>query len=111
MAKLVKATFVKDPDRRRTVLLLPGEEPEPRLAALVTNPDAWEDGKLPEAAQHAADTDTGDDSPQADDSNADADQETPKKAAPAAKKTAAKKTAASSRSRGRDAAGEGDSGE
>ena len=49
MAKLAKAVYVKDPDRTGTVLLLPGEEPEPRLAALITNPEAWEGGKLPDA--------------------------------------------------------------
>jgi len=102
MAKLVKATFVRDPDSHRTVLLLPGEGPEPRLAALVTNPDAWENGQLPEANQPDGDTGKQD---------ADSDANPPAKAAPAAKKTAAKKTAATGRSRGRDAAGEGDSGD
>jgi hypothetical protein len=105
MAKLIKAVFVRDPERHRTVLLNAGEEPEPRLAALVTNPDAWEDGKPPtEATESKADGDAGNDSGQ--DDSAD------KEAAPvAAKKTAARKTAASNRSRGRDAAGEGTSGE
>ena len=98
MAKLIKAVHVKDPDRNRTVLLLPGEEPEPRLAALVTNPQAWEGGRLPATADPETGSDTEDDG------------DTAKKAAPAAKKTAAKR-AASSRSRGRDAAGQGDSGE
>lgn len=100
MAKLIKAVHVRDPERHRTVLLLPGEEPEPRLAALVTNPDAWEDGQVPAAPSEPDDmgkADTG-------------DTESAKKAAPAAAKTAAKKTA-SSRSRGRAAAGEGTSGE
>lgn len=111
MAKLVKAVHVKDPDRNRRVLLLPGEEPEPRLAALVTNPGAWEDGKPP-----ATDAEDSGDGGQADtnpggNSKADGDgQDQPKQAAPAAKKTAAKK-AAPHRSRGRDAAGEGTSGE
>ena len=102
MAKLVKAVFVKDPDRHRTVLLQPGEEPQPRLAALVTNPDAWEEGKLPEAAKKASEEDAG------DQGSSDGDDED--KAAPAAKKTAAKK-ATTSRSRGRDAADEGTSGD
>ncbi|MEU5323000.1 hypothetical protein AB0G67_40550 [Streptomyces sp. NPDC021056] len=104
MAKLIKAVHVRDPERHRTVLLLPGEEPEPRLAALVTNPDAWEDGELPEAAQETADdSGTGD----AKDDGDDGDQP---KAAPATK-TAAKKTAARKPARGRDAAEVGDSGE
>jgi hypothetical protein len=103
MAKLVKAVFIRDPDRHRTVLLKPGEEPEPRLAALVTNPAAWEDGKLPDSASDAS-TKDADEAGQA--SNGDGDEE---KAAPAAKKTAPKR--ATSRSRGRDAADEGTSGD
>ncbi|MFB7738215.1 hypothetical protein ACFC08_28280 [Streptomyces sp. NPDC056112] len=51
MAKLAKAVFVKG------VLLEPGEEPEPRLAALITNPDAWEDGKPPAATKKTASSD------------------------------------------------------
>ncbi|MGW2739117.1 hypothetical protein ACWC4D_33570 [Streptomyces sp. NPDC001288] len=104
MAKLIKAVHVKDPDRNRTVLLLPGEEPEPRLAARITNPDAWENGELPDLETDTADSDK--DSKQ--DNGSD---NAPQQAAPAAKKTAAKRTAASSRSRGRDAADEGSSGE
>ncbi|MFF4527006.1 hypothetical protein [Streptomyces bluensis] len=100
MAKLVKAVFVRDPERHRTVVLHAGEEPEPRLAALVTNPDAWEDGKLP-----AQDADGQKGSP-TEDHEDDTD-----KAATATKKTAAKKTAATTRSRGRNAAEQGDSGE
>lgn len=107
MAKLVKAVHVKDPDRNRMVLLLPGEEPEPRLAARITNPDAWENGELPDSAD-ASDADTG---AKGDADKGAAGEDTPDKAASAAKKTAARKTAATGRSRGRDAAGEGDSGE
>lgn len=111
MAKLAKAVFVRDPDRHRTVLLNAGEEPEPRLAALVTNPDAWEDGKLPQAAKetqaNAADSDS--DGSKGEDSSDDSGDA--KKAEQPAKKTAARKTAATSRSRGRDAADEGTSGE
>lgn len=104
MAKLVKAVHVKDPDRSRTVLLLPGEEPEPRLAARITNPDAWEDGKVPAAAADSSDGDKGD-----DDSSTETHDTA--KAAPAAKKTAASKRAASKPARGRDAADKGDGGE
>jgi len=86
MATLRKAVFVRDPDRHRTVLLLAGEEPEPRLAALVTNPDAWEDGQLPDL-----DTDTADSGKDSSDSSGGDDKD--KETAPA-KKTAAKKTAA-----------------
>jgi hypothetical protein len=110
MARLIKAVFVRDPERHRTVLLNAGEEPEPRLAALVTNPDAWEDGKPPtEAKEPKADGDAGTDSAKASDSDTDGSAD--KEAAPTAKKTAARKTAATGRSRGRDAAGEGTSGE
>jgi len=106
MAKLVKAVHVKDPDRNRTVLLLPGEEPEPRLAAQVTNPDAWEDGQLPDTAT-SGDGGTGDNDKDSDDGQPSED--TPK-AAPAAKKTAARKSAATKPARGRDAADKGDGG-
>jgi len=108
MAKLIKAVHVKDPDRNRMVLLLPGEEPEPRLAARITNPDAWEDGQLPEAAQQSAVADQNDGDGKQD---GDTGEDESDKAAPAAKKTAAPKRAATSRSRGRDAAEQGDSGE
>ncbi|NUP69316.1 MAG: hypothetical protein HOW71_44925 [Nonomuraea sp.] len=114
MAKLVKAVHVKDPDRNRMVLLLPGEEPEPRLAALITNPDAWEDGVVPAAATGSSD-DTGDGAGDGDGASEDSgkhagDVEDAPKAAPAAKKTAARKTAAHKPARGRDAAEKGDSG-
>lgn len=46
-AQLSRPVYVKDPDNHQTVLLHPGTSPEPRLAALVTNPAAWVDGKLP----------------------------------------------------------------
>lgn len=106
MAKLARAVFVRDPERHRTVLLNVGEEPEPRLAALVTNPDAWEDGKLPQEAKEQSDTGNGkDDAPEGSGDDAD------KKAEQPAKKTAARKTAATSRSRGRAAADEGTSGD
>lgn len=100
MARLIKAVFVRDPERNRTVVLRPGEEPEPRLAALVTNPDAWEDGKLPSAKDDAADS--GKDQSSSEDST--------DKAAPPAK-PAARKAAAKKPARGRDAADEGTSGD
>lgn len=97
MAKLITTVFLKDPDRQRTIILNPGEEPAPHLAALITNPDCWEDGKLPDAAQ---DADSGDGS----DPSADADPEPSPEPVPgngddedtkpAARKTTARKTAA-----------------
>ncbi|MFD5899160.1 hypothetical protein [Streptomyces sp. NPDC060366] len=86
MAKLVRAVFVRDPDRHRTVLLRPGQEPEPRLAALITNPDCWEDGVLP-GTEESKSTDV-----EPDKGSADTDSKPAAK--PAAKKTAARKTAA-----------------
>lgn len=122
-AQLAATVYVTDPDTRQKVRLEPGTLPEPRLAALVTAKGAWVDGRLPRLPKTQTDSSgqgpTGDGpdgasgaasgpsggvdlSPSPEDTD---------KAAPAAKKTAARKTAASSRSRGRDAAGEGDSGE
>ncbi|WP_330317949.1 hypothetical protein [Streptomyces platensis] len=40
--RLVAAVYVQDPCTREELILLPGDEPSPELAALVTNPDAWE---------------------------------------------------------------------
>ncbi|MFI0929619.1 hypothetical protein ACH4TP_37710 [Streptomyces sp. NPDC021012] len=48
MAKLATVVFVRDPERHRTVILHPGEEPAPHLAALITAPEAWENGELPD---------------------------------------------------------------
>lgn len=88
-AKLAATVFVKKPGTTETVRLEAGTEPEPELAALVTNPSAWEGGKLPSdtadskssktPAKDSGDGDKGDDS-------ADAKP---------ARKTAARKTAAS----------------
>lgn len=82
MAKLTKAVFVRDPARHTTVLLQPGEQPEPRLAVLVTNPDCWEDGQVPSTAG----TEGGD----VEDKGAT-------EAAPVAKKTAATRKSAATK--------------
>src|SRR4051812_15658837 len=121
MAALASTVYVTDPDSHQTVTLAPGTCPEPRLAALVTNPAAWVNGKLPrlpkaktegEADGPQGPTGDGPDDAAGDTSaSAGAEQPSTEQAAPAAKKTAAKKTAAPVRSRGRDAAGEGDSGD
>jgi hypothetical protein len=113
MAQLAATVYVKDPETHQTVRLEPGTSPEPRLAALVTNPAAWVDRKLPRLPKKQDQQDGGqgptgggqDDASGAASPSAGDDQ-----AAPAATKTAAKKTA-TSRSRGRTAAGEGTSGE
>ena len=120
-AQLNSTVYVTDPDSHQTVELASGTSPEPRLAALVTNPAAWVDGKLPRLPKtkesspdgpddNAAGNGQDDASGAASDDSGDADTETDKPAATAATKTAAKKTAAS-RSRGRTAADEGTSGE
>ncbi|MGW1409487.1 hypothetical protein [Streptomyces sp. NPDC002403] len=98
MAKLSKAVYVRDPDRHRTVLLKPGEEPEQRIAALVTNPDCWEDGKVPAKQESVTDARSEEVAPDKGDDTEDTK--------PAARKTAAKKPA-----RGRTAAAEGTSGQ
>ncbi|MGW7636094.1 hypothetical protein [Streptomyces decoyicus] len=90
MAKLVRAVFVRDPAKHRDILLHPGEEPAAEYAALVTNPDAWEDGKLPTTAKKAAaeEQTTPEPSPEGDEGD----------------KPAAKKTAANRPARGRKSA-------
>jgi hypothetical protein len=119
-AQLRSTVYVTDPETHQTVRLEPGTLPEPRLAALVTNPAAWVDGKLPrlpkkqdagqgptgggqDDASGAASASTGADGTSAEDADS--------QAAPAAKKTAARKTAATKPARGRDAADEGTSGD
>ena len=111
-AQLAATVYVKDPETRQTVILHPGTLPEPRLAALVTNPAAWVDGKLPRLPKKATDskeagdpTGDGQDDASGADSAASSDQTAP------AKKTAASKRVASKPARGRDAADEGSSGD
>lgn len=98
MAILARTVFLRDPKRHRDIILRAGEEPAPEYAALITSPDAWEGGQLPD---QTADT-------PADDSGNTQDDDAAK---PPAKKTAARKTAATKPARGRDAAEQGDSGE
>ncbi|MFB7222463.1 hypothetical protein [Streptomyces sp. NPDC056227] len=89
MAKLAATVYVTDPDTNQTVILEAGTSPEARLAALVTNPAAW-DGKV-------SDTAPAEPEPEGDD---DADT-----------KQAARKTAAKRPARGRTTAAEGTSGQ
>jgi hypothetical protein len=121
-AKLAATVYVQDPDSHQTVELAEGTCPEDRLAALVTSPKAWVDGKLPRLKTAPSPTtgegptEVGQDGASGDDSDASAGADPAAagdadKAAPAAKKTAARKSAASRPARGRDAAGEGDSGD
>ncbi|MFD8384233.1 hypothetical protein ACFV2X_37915 [Streptomyces sp. NPDC059679] len=105
MAQLKSTVYVQDPETRQTVELAAGTNPPARLAALVTNPAAWVDGKLPAAAKKAQAGDgeqgngQGGDSGGASASGAD-DAEATK---PAVKKAAARPA------RGRKSADEGTS--
>ncbi|MFF6963522.1 hypothetical protein ACFY9G_09110 [Streptomyces anthocyanicus] len=40
--RLKAAVYVQDPTTREELVLLPGDCPDPELAVLITNPDAWE---------------------------------------------------------------------
>jgi hypothetical protein len=48
MAKLARDVFLRDPNKHRDLHFATGEEPAPEYAALITNPDCWEDGVLPD---------------------------------------------------------------
>ncbi|GHJ34342.1 hypothetical protein ACFV4E_22375 [Streptomyces hygroscopicus] len=106
MAQLKSTVYVQDPETRQTVELAAGTNPPARLAALVTNPAAWVDGKLPTAAKKAQASDgdqgngQGDDSGDASASGDDNDEGT---------KPAATKRAARTPARGRKSADEGSS--
>ncbi|MFE2289858.1 hypothetical protein [Streptomyces sp. NPDC059452] len=41
--RLKAAVYVRDPVTREDLILLPGECPDPEVAVLITNPDAWEE--------------------------------------------------------------------
>ncbi|WP_425834157.1 hypothetical protein [Streptomyces fractus] len=53
MPKLIAAVYVKHPDTHEDLILQPGQSPPPELAALVTNPDAWDEPLPPRAADVA----------------------------------------------------------
>ncbi|GGS33431.1 hypothetical protein Snoj_32410 [Streptomyces nojiriensis] len=55
MARLSAAVHVQHPTTREWMVLEPGEEPAPELAAEITNPGAWESGVLPEPEDQAED--------------------------------------------------------
>lgn len=111
MAKLVRSVHVTDPQSGRRLVLAPGEEPAPHLAALVTNPAAWADGKLPNPPKTQEETGQGADGPEDAAGETPAASDADDQAAPAAKKTAARKSAATKPARGRTAADEGTSGD
>ncbi|MFJ4966074.1 hypothetical protein ACIP6P_27115 [Streptomyces sp. NPDC088729] len=67
MPRLVATVYVKDPETFQWVTCEAGTEPEPRLAALILTPSAWEDGQAPEPADGeppATDPDPGPASPE-----------------------------------------------
>ncbi|MFF7586734.1 hypothetical protein ACFZCK_04475 [Kitasatospora purpeofusca] len=45
--RLAAAVHIEHPVSRERLVLEPGTEPEAEVAALITNPAAWEDGELP----------------------------------------------------------------
>lgn len=42
MPHLIAAVYVQDPQTREELVLLPSDEPAPEIAALITNPEAWD---------------------------------------------------------------------
>ncbi len=49
--RLKAAVYVKDPTTYEELILLPGDSPEPEIAALVTNPDAWDTPPSPDDSE------------------------------------------------------------
>jgi hypothetical protein len=75
-ARLAATVLLKDPDTHQVVTLAKGSAPEMRLAVLVTNPAAWEGGRVPAAvakaaARAAAVGDDPDDGPEGGEGNDD----------------------------------------
>ncbi|GAA1111362.1 hypothetical protein GCM10009577_37450 [Streptomyces javensis] len=54
MPRLLSTVYVKDPETHEWAICAAGTEPEPRLAALIRTPSAWEDGEPPEPVQDPA---------------------------------------------------------
>jgi hypothetical protein len=54
--RLKAAVYVKDPTTYEELILLPGDSPEPEIAALVTNPDAWDTPPPPDDTEAEAPT-------------------------------------------------------
>lgn len=117
MAAQLKGTvYVTDPDTHQTVELAPGTSPEPRLAALVTNPAAWVDGKLPNlpktvAGSSRTESDRGAASGGVPEAPGGADTQSDEDSPSEDTKPAARKTAARKPARGRAAAAEGTGGQ
>jgi hypothetical protein len=56
--RLKAAVYVKDPTTYEELILLPGDSPEPEIAALVTNPDAWDAPLAPDDSESEPPTGT-----------------------------------------------------
>lgn len=111
MAKLARSVHVTDPKSGRRLVLTPGEEPASHLAALVTNPAAWVDGKLPGPPKAKAETE-GDSGPAGSASEASGAADTTPAEDTASEDTKpAAKRAARKPARGRSAAAEGTGGQ
>ncbi|WP_228994291.1 hypothetical protein [Streptomyces sp. DH8] len=121
-AQLSRPVYVNDPDTHQTVLLHPGTSPEPRLAALVTNPAAWVDGKLPRLPKtktesnsgpsgNDPDAASGDDSDVTGSADTQSDETTPADGDDSDDTKPAAKRAARKPARGRTAAAEGTGGQ
>ncbi|MFJ5886887.1 hypothetical protein [Streptomyces californicus] len=121
-AQLSRPVYVNDPDTHQTVLLHPGTSPEPRLAALVTNPAAWVDGKLPRLPKtktegdgspsgNAPDAASGDDSDATGSADPQSDETTPTNGDDSDDTKPAATRAARKPARGRTAAAEGTGGQ
>lgn len=117
MAALRAAVHVRDPQSGRPVVLLPGEEPAPHLAALVPDPDCWVDGVLPDSRPAEDDGEGEDEGEGSADTGGSSTPDTPLPDPDqgddngATKPAAAKKAAAKRPARGRKAAVEGDGGQ
>jgi hypothetical protein len=92
-ARLAATVYVKRPGTAETVRLDAGTEPEPELAALVTNPGAWEGGELPALPKAKADTKPADTKTSTPDPSGDDEEDSTADKKPA-RKTAARKPAA-----------------
>ena len=57
--RLAVAVHVEHPVTHESLLLLPGEEPPPEVAEVITNPFAWEPEPDPEPEPNGDDPDTG----------------------------------------------------
>ncbi|WP_328747203.1 hypothetical protein OHT57_16720 [Streptomyces sp. NBC_00285] len=55
--RLKAAVYVKDPTTYEELILLPGDSPEPEIAVLVTNPDAWDAPLSPDDSEPEPPTD------------------------------------------------------